>query len=180
MASDPERLEDDLDGGWRPGNQPGYVRTLDENLKPKWAPPSAGGVTVATVPVSSAQLLDLIANPVTIVASPGQHAALLPVTCFVYYQFNTTPYTSPDGNTLWLTLGFLFQADLYSLVVAGQDAGIMVAGGQPPDPADPPSASFATGFVDTPILLQNFGAGDLTLGDGTLSVTVTYATVGTP
>lgn len=132
----------------------------------------SGGVQVVTVPITSAQILDLANTPVTLIPGVTGKVTNVVGVCFVYLA-GATPYTLANPSSglniytdvsfaLWTNAaaaGFIDQAsDLVSLPATAP------AGGASGDPSE-----FAGQNI---ILSASFG--NPTLGDGTLLVTLSY------
>lgn len=129
------------------------------------------GIRKATVTLSSADILALNTTPITLVAAPGAGKYLVPHAIVVWVGYGTTPYTVSD--------------DLSIRYVTGDDISL--------DAATAALFNFS-GFRKLILLddivgddgIVNKGiemyvrAGALTLGDGTLTVTVWYTVEDVP
>lgn len=122
-----------------------------------------GGPQVATVSISSAQLLTISTSPITIVAAQGANKVIVPMQVIYNYKVVTTGYS---GSSLVMQLGSPpvsigggFAAYLASTpVVTSQSANITNAN--------------STNLVNTDLILTSFS--NPTGGDSTLEVTVIY------
>jgi hypothetical protein len=66
-------------------------------------PVAVGEVGCNTVTVSSAQLLAINGNPVTIIATPGANKVIQVLSAALYYKFITAQYTGGDTPALTYT-----------------------------------------------------------------------------
>jgi hypothetical protein len=140
---------------------------------------SAGGVTQATATVSSAQLLALSGTPVTLIPAPGAGKAINVISAFIQYKHGSTAYTPGSMGTL----------DIMNAGATPQTnsiAGVPQTGfiDQTTDQIYSPFAivSNSVGAVLPRTLIENTAiqAGTLaspTLGNGTVTFTITYSTV---
>lgn len=138
-----------------------------------WVPASGaipGSTQTVSVTLSSAQVLQLFTNPVTIVSAPGAGLALIPIASIFNYNFNTTPYTD-HGGTILLRLGGLSMASFASAGFWDQSAS------QVAFPATSrTNASAATSYANANLNVSNNMANP-TGGNGTLTVTIRYMVV---
>lgn len=141
-----------------------------------WKPTGGGGgsqpVQLASVVLTSAQLLALTETPVQLIAAPGVGKAIICVTVVLNYRAGATPYTvngtnlfiNADGTAsndfgwmAWAQAGFIDQADSQVASTTFLDGNGQVA---------------ESGLDNAPI----FAAcdSDPTDGDGTLGITILY------
>ena len=123
----------------------------------------------ASVSVSSAQILALFATPVTVVASPGANAAIIPVNIAVEYLFSTGAYTDPNG-TAWFWGSQAGVAVSTNTIDVTQAASYL---------AIAPAATLSSGattpaqIVNQPIVIQTIAANP-TGGGGSLRCSLAY------
>jgi hypothetical protein len=137
---------------------------------------AGGAVQIATVTVSSAELLALATTPIQLIAAPGAGKVIAPFMFAMQYKAGSTPYTLAGGDP---ELSIYPAAAGPNLGPVGFNAtGLVTAAVDTVAyQADAASTNIArTNLDDQP---WNLGLGDrgrpLTLGDGTLVVTVYYA-----
>lgn len=142
------------------------------------APASPGGsqpVSVATVPISSAELLDLHNNGKTLVAAPGEGKLLLILQTYWQYTKGTVAYA---GGPLTFECWDDTSVAISALGIDQVDNSTYTILPQFPADANDWTPAFAvnnTSRENRPFTLENFDT-PLTLGDGTVAVTVVYAT----
>lgn len=132
-----------------------------------------GGVQVATVPVSSAQILDLANTPVTLIPGVANNVTVV-VAVAIAYIAGLVPYLDGGGNIKVVTGGFSEPIspwfDRGSASFWDQATSQIYAGG----PVDnSPVVTPATDLAGVDVTLLQDTANP-TLGDGTLLVTVAY------
>lgn len=129
---------------------------------------SAAGLLLSTGPVlvTAAELKDLVANPKTIIPAPGVGKAIWPVSAYSDYKFGTVAYTGAGGG-MFLEIGVG-----NAINTGGIDDNLLI--------------DFLTSRRRNEVLVSAVLAGDsgalqlanytsdLTLGDGTLTITVLY------
>jgi hypothetical protein len=128
-----------------------------------------------TVTLTSAQLKSMFATQIPLLPAPGLGKAYNLIFAFAHYRAGTTPYTlgagselqlqaataNSDGQTgLAVSAGFLDQAT--DQIVLGGFSGLPV-----------PAASFS----NVPFYITEKSAAAMTLGDGTLTITLYYTIV---
>ena len=127
-----------------------------------------GALRKATVTLSSADILDLHNTPVTLVAAPGAGKWLVPVQFVAYFTAGASEYLSGGSVVAAWYWGTERRADIADL--SGTTSAVAV------------TAVTATGnasdVVNKAILIGAVDA--LTLGDGTLTVTVWYTVEDVP
>jgi hypothetical protein len=143
----------------------------------KKAPASALGVLLSTGPitVTSAQLKDLVANPVEIIPAPGVGKAIFPTAVYYDYKFGTVAYVDPNDGRAALKMGGVSidqPITAISLIDASESkaffGGALIFSG--------PDVSL-TRAQATSALVLGAAAQNLTTGDGTLTITVLYQVV---
>jgi hypothetical protein len=135
--------------------------------------PEPGGPSSVSVPVTAAQLKDLAANPVTLIAAPGSNMVVLPLSALIHLTFNTVAYTTVNsapvitwGNDVapaFATPNLAFWSAAQSSVWAG----IAAVANQ---------AFTDAVLVDAPIMLAQDDQ-DLAAGNSPVLVTVTYSII---
>lgn len=149
----------------------GQVLTVQADKSIKAAAGGAsGGVQVVTVPISSAQILDIKNTPVTIVAGVAGNA-IMPVLVLFAYIAGGTPYTDGGGFLTIATGAVGGIQDWFSITTAGwwdQAASQIFT------PGAAPSSSGATASYAGVDLVLGQDTAAPTLGNGTLKVTVAY------
>lgn len=147
----------------------GDVLTVTGSGASAWQTPTGGGLTSATVTLSSANILDLHNTPITVVAAPGAGKFLLLHRVLCQYSYGTAAYVNGDGPPR-LTLGAVLYLTIGGLIDQTTDFTRSLA---PPDydgSADPANLA----------LTVDDGGAAHTTGDGTLTVTVWYSTEDVP
>jgi hypothetical protein len=134
------------------------------------------GMQVATVTLTSPQILALKETPVQLAASPGAGFAILPVVFFLRYNFVTTPYGVTSTTGAIGTAGMLGNDNPW---VAFGGTGVMdqTASTFFAVPGESEAGPLST--VGGAMLIGNIGADDFITGDGTLTVTMYYVVVPT-
>lgn len=139
---------------------------------------ASGAVQIATVTVSSAELLALGSAPVQLIAAPGAGKIIAPFMFVLQYKFGTTAYTLAAGDP---------SLSIYP-AAAGPNQGPVGFGASGLVTATVNTLVYESDAISNNIPRTNWenqawnlGLGDagrpLTLGDGTLVVTVFYAVV---
>lgn len=121
---------------------------------------SAGsGPQVATVTITSSQLLTINSSPITLVAAPGANKVIMPVNISYVYQYNTSTYTSSlvTARINGIICNSGFDISLSTSYFTVQNTTQLAT---------------STNLINQPVLLR--GNNDPTTGDGTLTVTLTY------
>jgi hypothetical protein len=129
---------------------------------------------IAQAHLTSAQILDLFANPVNIVAAPGAGKVVLPITGTAVVRAGGTPYTFPDigGNTPLFSLEVLPAFMGVSLNTAQLDSAVDALA---PLWMDYAGEGFPVADAEDQPLVFHVAHGDVTDGDGTLDFFVVYA-----
>ena len=126
-----------------------------------------------TVTISSAELLDLVANPVEVIPAPGagNYIVLDLISCS--YHFNSVAYDITAGGTLGFWLGNTFDKELAALNLAlVLDAVADMVGeynAAPTGPVDTPNK-----FENKAIFISPDNGLDYEDGNGTLTITMNY------
>jgi hypothetical protein len=132
-------------------------------------------MVTAKILVTSAQLLDLVANPKLLIAAPGASKMIVPIAAYPRGLGGTPPYTIPAG--VGLAVGW--QSPLFDLWPVIQWNPILTnAAAQSGDyrfPADLLSNDDPAQYENQALYLGIQGAADLTLGDSNLQLTIFYA-----
>lgn len=137
---------------------------------------TATGVTnvskIAKLSLTSEQILALRATPITIVAAPGAGKVNLPIRCIFEYTFVTTAYTVVNA-TLALRMNGITLGSSIAGTVFLNGANSLIYTMPTPDvvPATNP-----TTLVNQDMKIENIGAAEALLGDGTLEITLFYDT----
>lgn len=90
----------------------GQVLTATTGSPPSWASAGAAGVSVASVTLTSSQIQNLVATPITLVPAPGAGKVLVPLTMSLKFTYGgTNPFTASSANiaisySTILTFGF--------------------------------------------------------------------------
>jgi hypothetical protein len=140
-------------------------------------PPEGGGgsqpISSATVTLTSEQLLDIMATPILVLASPGAGKAIIPILCVFNYTAGADPYVDGGGN-LEVDWGNEGDVLLFAFASGGfwdqADSQVNVevpAGGVQANNA-------VTLATDQAVYVTNETASP-TGGDGTVTVTLYYA-----
>src|SRR5580698_5203517 len=153
---------------------------FDQPYDPSTTAPLA--ISMVTVTVTSAQLLNLSTAPVEILPPPGVGFQYFFAGAFYSYRFGTVPYDGDNSSNPQLFLGPLANnvsfdgaglTALLELTVDSNESGIGTA--------EQTWTTNATVFGAGPTANQGVylgvQTGNLTTGDGTLVVTVFYAVV---
>ena len=118
--------------------------------------------------LSSAQILALDTDPVVLLPAPGPGRMIVVLGSQFSYRAGTTPYTTANSPVIVYdgpskTGCANFNIDLSSAVdqVSAQPAGQV--------------SSITPNEVENVAILMTMTAGDVTLGDGTLSVALSYS-----
>lgn len=139
------------------------------NTDPTWQ--AGSSVSMVSVALTSQQILNLAASPVTIVAAPGEGRALVPIAWLI--TLTDSDYTN-NGTT-----DFYFGSNRgdTGLSAGGQTPGDVFAAGTGGGMQFAPAHLYTTTDIENePIVLATVGA-DLTDGAGTGMATIIYATV---
>lgn len=132
------------------------------------------GFSVASVTLSSAQVLAIFTTPITVVAAPGAGLMVLPTAALFNYTFVSTAYTD-GGGSLFLYYGSnAGTAATSSMATSGFWTLTHSAATQ--STIINHSNAAVTALANQPLVLQQNTANP-TLGNGTLTVTVAYAVV---
>jgi hypothetical protein len=166
-------------------NRDGTVSTegidFADGTKQTTAASGGGAVTSRTTTLTSAQLLDLANTPIQVVPAPGAGKLIVPISYTIKYNHVTTPYTIQGGSTMIVqyTNGLGLGSNVIAFVANTlngffdssasqvQVMGLNLSGVQ--------SQVDANDLQGQGLFILINGA--LTLGDGTLDVTVFYATI---
>jgi len=131
----------------------------------------AAQVQVATVALTTAQVLTLGTTPVTVVAAQGAGTVVVPVTAYGSLTFNTTAYANAGVlNLSWNGANGITIANLSSNLIAAASQ-VAVAGG-----LSLATAAVAS-FANLPLTVHSTGA--VTLGNSPWRLTVAYAVLAT-
>lgn len=148
---------------------------------------SSAGLQVATVSVTSAQLKALKATPITVLAAPGAGKVNFVFAANFRYIFVTAPYTVPAASMLTVYPGtalIFYQAPYVEMTgfldqsvnMIAQNAGNTVGATATNDLAE-------TGISNQPWKLSILGddgnpaPSEMTVGSGTLTLTLYYTTI---
>jgi len=126
-----------------------------------------GGIQPATVTLSSADILDLHNTPVTLVAAPGAGKWVNVHNVTKYYTFGTVEYTASIDGTVYIAWGTTADETDWNVNVAG---GIDIIGATRVG-----GTHGASSLVNQPLSACLVGGDDLTLGDGSLTITTWYS-----
>lgn len=146
------------------------------NFQASSAPQDGAAIQVATVTLSSAQILALHSTPITIIPAPGTGKAINVIGMVGKYIYSSTPYTlgvmdgisvapssAPQNEYCWVILanGFLDQsASTYSYAQLGVSEGT------------------SAHVENTSFVLSEFnGAASFTNGNGAVKISVYYTVV---
>jgi len=121
----------------------------------------------ATVTLSSADILDLHNTPVTLVAAPGAGKWVNVHNVTKYYTFGTVEYTASIDGTVYIAWGTTADETDWNVNVAG---GIDIIGATRVG-----GTHGASSLVNQPLSACLVGGDDLTLGDGSLTITTWYS-----
>jgi hypothetical protein len=150
------------------------AKTLYQNTgtqaSPVWTEraPSGSGVQVATVPISSAALLALHTTPVELVPAPTAGKCLIPVTVYAHSAPGETPY---DATDVQLAVTFLAGGPL---VILNNNLLTQVGPRMHIYSSSNWDDAFGLESIGSPIVLACDPATPITLGDGTLDITIVY------
>jgi hypothetical protein len=128
-----------------------------------------GGVVVqsAITDISSAELLSLAENPITIAPAPGAGNVIIPLSIFANYIFGTNPYVIGSGS-LWTNIGPVVEIqELNALGFLDQSSN------QNQSVPIEDTIESSDAIINTAMTLSNIGD-DFTEGDGTMKVIVYY------
>lgn len=129
-------------------------------------------IQVAQRLVTSAELLDLVANPVELIPAPGVGKVLVIFDIIEDYKFGTVAYVDAAGS-YGFTRGTQVAGGFAILFTATESKFALDT-----DVADLLGAvQDRTAIENGALTFVNIGGTDLTDGDGTLTITVIYATV---
>lgn len=136
-------------------------------------------VQVVQVAVTSAEILDLLANPKVLVAAPAAGSFIQPVSVFLRYNFNTTAYTPGSGAGVQINYdGSAVEIDAaqnISSVITATESVVGMDSFTVPYPGTIPVAE-----ADGKALVLSAQVADFVNGDGTLDITVFYRVVTLP
>jgi hypothetical protein len=148
-----------------------------ESLLAQSGSQSAGNaqINVATVTLTSPQLLGMKAAPVQLLPAPGAGKAYCVLATLSNYRFKTTPYTLGAGS------------DLYIQPIAPGSSGLFfvaVNAGFLDQAADTMILGFGEGlaqdlalYEDRPLTITEQAPAAMTLGDGEVTITMYYAII---
>ena len=142
-----------------------------------YGPTAAITLQTATVTLTSAQILNLAATPITIVPAPGSNKTILLTNVLAHYRYNSTAYTinGAGGNFL---IGFPGVTSSAYLTILGQTSFIDQTSDQYLQSYAGGIAAFsASEQVNQP--LQITVENDPKLGNGTVTLTILYSVVNT-
>lgn len=123
------------------------------------------GIRKTTVPLTSADILDLHNTPVELVAAPGAGRFFVPHLIVARTSGGTTPYTVPDavsiqvGDASWVEVSSLFS------VVTGEQVATFI----------PASVNYATTDVENGAMSIVATDANPTDGDGDVTFTIWYS-----
>jgi len=131
-------------------------------------------ISVLNISLSNAEVLSLHSSPVQLLAAPGAGFMHIVLSAVFVYKYGTTAFYDGPGptyiygsnvNDFWATVGTSFLNGTSDLI----SNATMQNGGSGIYEAD------LTEFENQPVNLQS--SADPTVGDGTLTVILTYVTV---
>lgn len=165
-----------------PVGEPGLVLEDDGTVKvvlPDGTREVVGGggsspVQNVAVPVSSAEILNLTASPKTIIAAPGAGKVVVPIAIFTVVTFVTTMYTLTGGAPPLSWLGYLAEGQ-YVQQLQGLDSPSSTETLSAPMQGGTPESLGS--ITNQPFVLGSLGS-DVTDGDGTVVIYVSYVTLG--
>lgn len=138
---------------------------------------SGGSVLTAVVQISSAQLKNLIAAPVTLIPAPGAGIFINAIAAYLQYDFVTTPYVVDSTTFLGIGWAGMDTISFSSFAEAGtfdQSVSISNGFGVLVNAAYPSSQivgqALLVGVTGTPAV-------DMSGGDGTATAIITYTLV---
>lgn len=133
--------------------------------------------STTTVSLTSAQLKNLKATPVSLLPAPGAGEYYVVFSVVANYHFGTIAYGNVDPDALDIVEGTLgnqnglVQLNDNEIINSEVTSRIYQKVGQSfAGPVDPSTV------VNQPLLLENASASELTSGDGTLVLTIYYTT----
>ena len=149
--------------------------------------PVSSGAGCNFTTVSSAQILALLATPVTILGAPGAHNIIYVMGVTLENIFNTTPYANLNGDGIGFSYGGAASAngtnilnETAVLLTAGSSKILPEGNQSVPGGVYPSINPYATAaIVNQSVTLINTSAAAYTDGDGTLRVTIYYIVVPT-
>lgn len=134
----------------------------------------SGAVTQVKVTVTSAELLNLFTVPKTIVAAPGANKAILVLGMLVAYKFASAAYVNGGGGNFTFAIApgtddwaFTMVADNFVTKTSSQIQSFVQTSSWFGPITD----------ADNQALILKKETANLTAGDGTLEITVVYATI---
>ena len=142
--------------------------------------PGGGGVTIQStgpIAISSAELLAAHDTPVVLVEAPGSGKGIVPLIIVISEAFNSAGYTDSGTDIFWGTTikstiletsnwqvsGGFSQSSDNSAVIAGITNAV-------------DSSAAISAFENQPLTLFSY-IGDMTDGDGPVTITVLYTTL---
>jgi hypothetical protein len=126
-----------------------------------------------TLTLTSAQLLALRSSPVDVIAAPGAGKATFMLAACLFYEYVTTAYTIPAGALLAFVPTGAAEAP-FTL----DPAGFLDSDSNQTLQAESTPTNLGVGATTNVAFQLTLlgGSGELTLGDGTLRLTITYNT----
>lgn len=143
------------------------------SLVPALVSQSGGQVQVASVTLTSAQLLHLKATPVQLVPAPGPGMVINAISATLQYKAGTIPYTGPGGNGIAISV----PGESSSFLV-GPAVGFIDQSTDHINQLSPGGPVFSRANAENAaLIIRNNDAGEWSGGDGTVIVTVYYTIV---
>lgn len=136
---------------------------------------AVGGLTTATVDITSSEILNIFTTPKQIIAAPGAGKILQVVSLMAYYKFGTTAYSASASFAFKYDNASGAAVNISSLTMLDNAADALIF----PELATQTNDVLVTPYVNKNIIFTNTSANP-TSGDGTLRIYVTYKTITVP
>lgn len=136
-----------------------------------------GNFSVATLALTSAQILALNGTPVQIVAAPGAGKLLVPIFATFEYKFNSLAYANVTSSAIVIAPSGLLGTTDEPIQAPAEGFIDQTASQFAMFPGNSVTGAL-TAYSNAALLVANEeGSGEFTTGDGTLIITLWYTTL---